>query len=157
MDPGSNRAMTKNNANTITKRVIQVIIRAGIQINSGPTIEKIITKLYYKLLFCGESQPERFLLKNSKVRHECPTTTKGPSSSAQTEYRVQHYAMDAMDDSFKLLLKISRYNSFLCASCKRKYSSAKLLRQRLEKDDRIILLLFKSNLQQNRNDKTSLR
>ena len=69
---------------------------------------------------------------NSQVRHECPTTTKGPSSSAQTEYRVQHYAMDAMDESFKMLLKISRYNSFLSASCKRKYSSAKLLRQHLK-------------------------
>ena len=65
--------------------------------------------------------------------------------------------MDAMDESFKLLLKISRYNSFLSASCKRKYSTAKLLRQHLEKHDTILLLLFKSNLQQNRNDKTSLR
>ena len=65
--------------------------------------------------------------------------------------------MDAMDESFKLLLKISRYNSFLSASSKQKYSTAKLLRQHLEKHNTILLLLFKSILQQNRDDKTSMR
>ena len=72
------------------------------------------------------------------MRQEGPTTTtRGSSSSVRTEYRVQHYvktnAQLAIDVCYKSSSKMSQDNSFVCATCKRKYSSAKLLRQHLEK------------------------
>ena len=75
---------------------------------------------------------------NSNVRQEGPTTTtRGSSSSVRTEYRVQHYVKTntqlAIDECYKSSLKMSQDNSFVCATCKRKYSSAKMLRQHLEK------------------------